>query len=355
MNSMNIDPHKLHSFVTRAVNDLSAGSGGVMVSLGNKLGLYKAMQGMGPMTSGELAARAGCAERYVREWLGSQAAGGYVVYHAGSETYELTPEQAMVLADETSPYFVPNAWEVSASMWFDEEKSIEAFRTGKGVNWADHHGRLYCGVAAFFRNGYQAHLVHEWLPALDGVVDKLARGAVVADVGCGYGHSTILMAQAFPNSHFFGFDAHTASIVEARKLAREAGIAERVTFEVADAQTYRHENYDLICFFDALHDLGDPVGAASHAEATLAPDGSVMLVEPFANDRTEDNLSPIGRIYYAGSAVLCCAHAISEGGTLVLGAQAGQGRLTKVLETAGFGRIHRATETPFNLILQARK
>jgi SAM-dependent methyltransferase len=310
---------------------------------------------MGPMSSAELAARAGCAERYVREWLGAQAAGGYLAYHAGSATYELTAEQAQVLADEDSPYFIPNAWEVSASMWFDEAKSIEAFRTGRGVNWGDHNGRLYCGVAAFFRNGYKAHLVQDWLPALDGVVEKLKAGAVVADIGCGYGHSTILMAEAFPNTRFIGFDVHAASIAEARANAQHAGLEGRVTFEVADARNYPNAGYDLICCFDALHDMGDPVGAARHARETLAPDGSVMLVEPFANDRTEDNLSPIGRLYYAASTVLCCAHSISEGGQLVLGAQAGEGRLGQVFETAGFGRFERAAETPFNLILQARR
>jgi len=354
MNAMTVDPSKLQSVLTRAVGDLSAGNGGVMISLGNKLGLYKAMKGMGPMSSDELAARSGCAERYVREWLGSQAAGGYLAYHVDSRTYELTPEQAAVLADEESPYFIPNAWEVSASMWFDEAKTIAAFRSGEGVNWGDHHDRLYCGVAAFFRNGYRAHLVQDWLPALNGVIEKLKAGAVVADVGCGHGHSTILMAEAFPNSRFFGFDVHAASIGEADDLARQAGVADRVTFEVADARTYRADGYDLICFFDALHDMGDPVGAARHAVKTLAPNGSVMLVEPFANDRTEDNFSPIGRLYYAASTTLCCAHSISEGGHLVLGAQAGEARLARVFETAGFGRFERATETPFNLILQAR-
>jgi SAM-dependent methyltransferase len=338
----------------RAVGDLSAGYGGVMVSLGSKLGLYKAMSGAGPISSKELAARARCAERYVREWLNAQAAGGYVGYHAVSDTYELSPEQAMVLADEDSPVFIPSAWQVPASMWFDERKAIEAFRTGKGVAWGDHDGRLYCGVAAFYRNAYRGSLVSEWLPALDGVVERLDAGITVADVGCGYGHSTLLMAQAFPQSRFYGFDVHAASIDEARRNAAEAGLAARVTFNVARAEDYPGKDYGLICFFDCLHDMGDPIAAAGHAAGSLASDGTVMLVEPFANDRVEDNVSPVARLYYSASTTLCCAHAISEGGNLVLGAQAGETRLAEVFRKAGLTHFRRAAETPFNLILEAR-
>jgi SAM-dependent methyltransferase len=348
-----IDPAKLDAFITRAVTDLSAGYGGVMVSLGNRLGLYKAMAGAGPLTSRELARRAECAERYVREWLGAQVAGGYVVYHAGSETYELTPEQAFVLADEDSPVFIPNAWNVPASMWFDEDKAIEAFRSGKGVAWGDHSGRLYCGVAAFYRNAYRGSLVSQWLPALDGVVDRLKRGALVADVGCGHGHSAILMAQAFPASTFRGFDTHPESIVEAKQIATDTGVG-NATFAVARADGYHGQNYDLICFFDCLHDMGDPLAAATHAAKAIARDGTVMLVEPFANDRVEDNVSPVARLYYAASTTLCCAHAISEGGHSVLGAQAGEARLADVFRKAGFTHFRRAAETPFNLILEAR-
>jgi len=350
-----IDQTKLETFLLRAVGDLSAGYGGVMVSLGSKLGLYKAMSGAGPISSKELAARVGCAERYVSEWLNAQAAGGYVNYHAVSDTYELSPEQAMVLADEDSPVFIPNAWQVPASMWFDEAKAIEAFRTGKGVAWGEHDGRLYCGVAAFYRNAYRGSLVSEWLPALDGVVEKLNAGIAVADVGCGYGHSTLLMAQAFPQSRFHGFDVHSASIDEARRNAADAGLAARVGFDVARAVDYPGKNYGLLCFFDCLHDMGDPIAAARHAAKVLAPDGTVMLVEPFANDRVEDNLSPVARLYYAASTTLCCAHAISEGGNLVLGAQAGEARLAEVFRKAGFTRFRRAAETPFNLILEARR
>ncbi|MDV3239034.1 MAG: class I SAM-dependent methyltransferase [Gammaproteobacteria bacterium] len=350
-----IDQTKLETFLERAVGDLSAGYGGVMVSLGSKLGLYKALAGAGPVSAKELAARADCAERYVREWLNAQAAGGYVEYHAVSDTYELTPEQALVLADEDSPVYIPNAWQVPASMWFDEHKAIEAFRTGKGVAWGDHDGRLYCGVAAFYRNAYRGSLVSEWLPALDGVVDKLEAGITVADVGCGHGHSSILMAEAFPNSRFHGFDVHAASVDEARRNAKQAGVAERVSFDLARAADYPGRGYDLICFFDCLHDMGDPLAAAQHAFDALAPDGTVMLVEPFANDRVEDNRSAVARLYYAASTTLCCAHAISEGGRLVLGAQAGEARLAEVFRKAGFTRFRRAAETPFNLILEARR
>jgi SAM-dependent methyltransferase len=270
-----------------------------------------------------------------------------------SDTYELTPEQAFVLANEESPVFIPNAWAVPASMWFDEEKAVEAFRTGRGVPWGDHDGRLYCGVAAFYRNAYRGSLVSEWLPALDGVTEKLERGALVADVGCGYGHSTTLMAKAFPASLYRGFDTHSESVVEAQRLAAEAGL-DRVTFVKARADDYPGTGYDLICFFDCLHDMGDPLAAATHAAKAVAKDGTVMLVEPFANDRVEDNVSPVARLYYAASTTLCCAHAISEGGRMVLGAQAGEARLADVFRKAGFTRFRRAAETPFNLILEAR-
>jgi SAM-dependent methyltransferase len=352
---LKLEQSKLDSLLTRALGDLSAGYGGVMISLGSKLGLFRAMAGAGPISSKELAVRSGCAERYVREWLNAQAAGGYVDYHAVSDTYELSPEQAMVLADEDSPVFMPSAWQIPASMWFDEEKAIHAFRTGKGVAWGDHDGRLACGVAAFYRNAYRASLLSEWLPALDGVVDRLNAGITVADVGCGHGHSTILMAQAFPRSRFHGFDTHSGSIDEARRNAADAGVADRVAFDVARAADYPGASFGLICFFDCLHDMGDPIAAARHAATALAPDGTVMLVEPFANDRVEDNRSPVARLYYAVSTMVCCAHAISEGGSLVLGAQAGEARLADVFRKAGLTHFRRAAETPFNLILEARR
>ncbi|MET0356961.1 MAG: class I SAM-dependent methyltransferase [Cellvibrio sp.] len=352
--STTIDTAKLESFVMRAVNDLSSSYGGVMVSIGNKLGLYKAMAGAGPISVTELASRSGCAERYVREWLNSQAAGCYVNYHAVSDTYELSPEHALVLADENSSVFIPHAWEAAASLWFDEEKTLNAFRTGKGVAWGDHDSRLHCGVAAFYRNGYRGSLVAQWLPALEGVVKSLEEGISVADIGCGHGHSSILMAQAFPNSRFFGFDAHAASVEEAQKNARDANIKERVIFDKKTAVDYPDHQYKLICFFDCLHDMGDPVAAAKYAAKMLAPGGTVMLVEPFAHDRLEQNLSPISRAYYASSTSVCCAHAISEGGKMVLGAQAGEARLADVFYKAGFKHFRRVAETPFNLILEAR-
>lgn len=352
---MAIDEQKLNDLVGKLVGEISAGYGGVMVSLGNKLGLYKAMAGTGPVSSQELAKRTGCAERYVREWLNSQAAGGYVLYHPKSATYELTPEQAFALADETSPVFMPPAWQVVASMWADEDKSLAAFKTGKGVSWGDHDERLFCGVAAFYRNAYRGSLVQEWLPALDGVTDKLKRGAKVADVGCGHGHSTVLMAQAFPKSQFWGFDVHQDSIDAARKVAQAAGVADRVTFERADAGAYPKRDYDLICFFDCLHDMGRPVEAASHAAKTMAKDGTVMLIEPFAGDRVEDNIGPVGRLYYSASTTMCVAHAISEHGTHSLGAQAGKGQLSHVFEKAGFRHFRQAMQTPFNLVLEARQ
>lgn len=355
MRTTAIDSSKLETFAGRAVADLAAGYTGVMVSLGSKLGLYRELAGAGPLSARELATRARCAERYVREWLNAQAASGYVTYHSASDAYELEPEQALVLADEESPYFIPHAWNVPASMWFDESKALEAFRTGCGIAWGDHDRRLACGVAAFYRNGYRASLVPQWLPALDGVVAQLETGIAVADVGCGHGHSTLLMAQAFPRSRFYGFDAHGPSIDEARRHAASAGVEGRAQFEVARAVEITDRRYGLVCFFDTLHDLGDPVAAARHAAKILAPGGSVMLVEPFAQDRVEDNLSTVSQLYYSASTMICCAHAVSEGGELVLGAQAGEARLADVFRKAGFTHFRRAAETPFNLIFEVRR
>lgn len=355
MSSPAIDTTRLESLLARAVGDLSAGHGGVMVSIGTKLGLYKALAGAGPLSPRELAERTGCAERYVSEWLNAQVAGGYVDYHAVTRTYELSPEQEMVLADEESPVFMPHAWQVTATMWADEEKTLEAFRTGKGVAWGDHDERLYCGVASFYRNAYRGSLVSQWLPALEGVVERLEAGITVADVGCGHGHSTLLMAKAFPKSRFRGFDVHPASIDAARRNAADAGLEGSVSFDVAPASGFPGEGYGLVCFFDALHDMGDPLGAARQTARALAPDGTVMLIEPFANDRVEDNVSPVARLYYSASAALCCANAIADGGRLVLGAQAGEARLADVFRKAGFTRFRRASETPFNLILEARR
>jgi SAM-dependent methyltransferase len=325
-----------------------------MVSLGDRLGLYDALNGAGPLTSMEVAERSGCAERYVREWLNSQVAAGYVEYDPDTERYTLPPEHAAVLSDRESPTLVIPAFNVPASMWLDEEKAIRAFRTGEGVPWGAHHERLACGVAAFYKNAYGATLVPEWLPALDGVVEQLETGAKVADVGCGFGHSTVLMAQAFPNSRFYGFDTHEESIAAARQNALEAGVADRVTFTTGNAIDYAENGFDLICFFDSLHDMGDPVGAARQAREALADGGTVMLVEPYAADAVEDNAHTIGRLYYSASTVLCTAHAISENGGHALGAQAGEARLAEVFAEAGFGHWRRAAESPFNLVLEAR-
>jgi ubiquinone/menaquinone biosynthesis C-methylase UbiE len=352
---MNLDKQKLDSLVGRLFGELSAGYGGVMVSLGDKLGLYRAMAGTGPLSSHEVAKRAGCAERYVREWLNAQVAGGYVDYHPTSGTYELTPEQAAILADDTSPVFLPNAWQCVASMWADEDKSLDAIKTGRGVSWGEHDGRLFCGSAAFFRNAYAGSLVQQWLPSLNGVVDRLKAGITVADVGCGHGHSTVLMAKAFPNSRFYGFDAHEGSIAVAHEVAGEAGVADRISFEIAKAASYPARGYDLICFFDSLHDMGRPTDAMRHAATSLAEGGTVMLIEPFANDKVEENINPVGRLYYAASTTMCCAHAISENGTHVLGAQAGPKQLYGVMQQAGFGSIRTAMQTPFNLVIEARR
>jgi SAM-dependent methyltransferase len=353
-NKTMVDQQKLDALVGRLIGEISAGYGGVMVGLGDKLGLYKAMAGAGPLNSQEVANRSGCAERYVREWLNSQVAGGYVDYHPTSKTYELTPEQATVLADNLSPVFLPYAWQIVASMWADEAKTLAAFKSGKGVSWGEHDERLFCGIAAFYRNAYNASLIDTWLPALTGVTDRLTQGAAVADVGCGHGHSTVLMAKAFPKSRFWGFDVHEPSIATARQVARAAGVEDRVRFEVAKSDTYEKHDYDLICFFDCLHDMGRPVDAVRYAASAMAKDGTLMLVEPFAGDRVEQNIGPVGRLYYAGSTTMCCAHAISENGSHVLGAQAGPRQLEDVLKAAGLGWVRRAVETPFNLIIEAR-
>jgi SAM-dependent methyltransferase len=352
--AVHIDEAKLETFLGQVLGDLAACYGGVMASLGDRLGLYDALNGAGPLSSAEVAERSGCAERYVREWLNSQVAAGYLEYDPQAERYTLPPEHAAVLADPESPLLLIPAFNVPASMWHDEEKAIRAFQTGEGVPWGAHHERLACGVAAFYKNAYRGTLVPQWLPALDGVVEKLEAGAKVADVGCGFGHSTVLMAEAFPNSRFYGFDTHEASIAAAHRNALDAGVADRVTFTTGAASDYAEDGFDLICFFDALHDMGDPVGAARNARSALAAGGTVMLVEPYAADAVEDNAGTIGRLYYSASTVLCCAHAISENGGHALGAQAGEARLAEVFAEAGFGHWRRAAETPFNLVLEAR-
>ncbi len=351
---MPVQERTTEEFVGQALADLAACYGGVAISTGHRLGLYRALAGRGPLSSRELASRTRCEERYVREWLNSQVAAGYLAYHEESATYELPAEHEPVLVDEDSPVFLASTFEIPASMWFDQERTLAAFRTGGGIPWGEHDGRLYCGIAAVYRNAYRASLVPEWLPALDGVVAKLDRGARVADVGSGHGHSTVLMAQAFERARFIGFDTHDASVEAARAEAEAAGVIDRVDFQRADAKSYAGDGYDLICFFDTLHDLGDPVGAARHALQALAPDGTLMVVEPYAGDAVTDNLGAIGRLYYTGSTMLCCPHSRSEDVGLALGAQAGPARLTAVLTEAGFGSVRIAHETPFNIVLEAR-
>lgn len=355
MRTTTVDETALQAFVLKAVDDLGAGYLGVMVSLGARLGFYRVLADDGPLTSTQLAARTDCAERYVRDWAASQAAAGYLAYDASTQTFALTPEQELVLANEESPVYLPPAWNVPAAMWSDESKALHAFRTGEGIAWGDHDPRLAHGTAAFYRNGYRAALTSQWLPALEGVVESLDRGIAVADIGAGHGHTTVMMAEAFPQSRFYGFDSHGPSVSEARRNARTAGVEERVVFEQARADEYEPAGFGLICFFDALHDMGDPLGALRHAARSLAPDGSLLLVEPNAADRLEDNLTMIAQTYYAASSMICTAHALADGGELVLGAQAGPARLTEVLHAAGFGRVRVVAETPFNLIIEARR
>jgi SAM-dependent methyltransferase len=354
MSTAGIDEAKLQAFMGQAVTDMGAVISAPLMMIGEKLGLYKAMAHAGPLTPAEVAERAGASERYVREWLGNQAAGGYVTYDPEGERYTLPDEHALALADEDSPFYILGMYDSIASLYADEDQILEAFRSGEGMGWHEHDHRLFRGTERFFRPGYRANLVDQWIPALDGVHEKLEAGARVADIGCGHGASTIIMAQAFPKSEFFGFDYHGASIERAREAAREAGVADRINFAVASAKDYPGEAHDLACVFDCLHDMGDPVGAARHVLDTLAADGTWMIVEPFAGDRVEENLNPVGRVFYGASTVICTPASLAQEVGLALGAQAGEARLTDVLTEGGFTRVRRATETPFNLILEAR-
>ncbi|MBI2705255.1 MAG: class I SAM-dependent methyltransferase [Actinobacteria bacterium] len=346
---------RLNDFLGRFVGDLGAAVHASLVVLGDKLGLYKALA-EGPATSVELAERTGCAERYVREWLAAQAASGYAHYDSATERYSMDDVQIFALADETSPAFIPGGFYVATSVAKDLEKLESAFQTGGGVGWHEHDHHLFHGTERFFRPGYKANLVPAWIPALEGVDGKLRAGAVVADVGCGHGASTIILAEEYPSSRFVGYDYHPASIEAARKAAADAGVSDRVSFEVATAKDYPTVDggYDLVAFFDCLHDMGDPVGAATHVRKTLKPDGTWLLVEPYSGDRVEDNINPVGRVFYSASTAICTAHSLSQEVGLALGAQAGEARLRQVALDGGFGSFRRATETPFNLVLEAR-
>jgi SAM-dependent methyltransferase len=349
-----IDQAKLEQFVGAVVGDLGATLNTALIRIGDKLGLYKAMAGAGPLTPAELAERTETSERYVREWLAAQAAGGYVWYDPETESYELPAEHAMALADEDSPAFMLGGFQIASAILADEPKLADAFRTGEGVGWHEHDHRLFGGTERFFRPGYRANLVESWIPALDGVEAKLQAGAKVADIGCGHGASTIIMAEAYPKSTFVGFDYHDGSIEAAREAAEAAGVGDRVSFEVASAKDYPGSGYDLLCFFDCLHDMGDPIGALRHVLTTVAADGTVMLVEPYAGDRVDQNLNPIGRVYYCASTMLCTPGSLDQEVGLALGAQAGEARLGEVAREAGFTRFRKATETPLNLVLEAR-
>ena len=351
---MAINEEKLNQLLGKFVADFGAAFHAGLVVIGENLGLYKAMAGAGALTSAELAERTGTNERYVREWLNSQAAGGYVEYDAAAGRYSLSEEQAFALADEKSPAYLPGAFLLATSALRAVPKIAEKFRTGEGFGWHEHDHGLFRGTELFFRPGYAANLISSWIPSLEGVEEKLKKGAKVADVGCGLGASTILMARAYPNSTFVGYDYHDGSIEMARERASEEGVADRVKFEVAKAKDYPGTDYDFVAFFDCLHDMGDPVGAASHVLESLAPDGTWMIVEPFAGDRVEDNLNPVGRIFYSASTLLCTPASLSQEVGLALGAQAGEQGIRDVTARGGFTRFRRASETPFNLVFEAR-
>ncbi len=345
---------QVEAFAGQVVTDVAATLSGVMTNVGHKLGLYKAMAGAGPLSSGTLASRAQTDERYTREWLNNQVAGGYVHYDAQSGHYQLPDHHVPVLADEDSPVFLVPALEVAASLWLDEEKITGVFKSGEGIAWDEHHHRLFCGSEALFRPGYRANLIPQWIHALDGVAEKLARGGKVADIGCGHGASTIVLANAFANSRFYGFDSHEESITTARERAREARCAGNIEFLLADAGSYSEIDFDLICFMDCLHDMGDPVGAAMNAKSALRDGGSLLLVEPAARDCVSDNINPVSRMYYAASTAVCTPCSRSQDVGLALGAQAGPRRLGEVLAQAGFANVRTVAETPFNIVMEAR-
>jgi 2-polyprenyl-3-methyl-5-hydroxy-6-metoxy-1,4-benzoquinol methylase len=344
---------RLNELLGKVVTEIGAAANGTLILLGDKLKLFKSLAKDGPLTSQELADATGTSERYIREWLSAQAASGYVEYDKDTNQFYMSPEQASVLADDDSPALMTGAYYSISSMYHDEPKVAEAFKTGKGVTWGDHNNCLFCGVEKFFRPSYKSSLLSSWIPALNGTEEKLISGAQVADIGCGHGVSTLIMAEAFPNSQFTGYDFHEASIKHAQHIAEESGL-KNVSFEVADAKSYPKQNYDLITFFDALHDMGDPEGAAAYALKALDKDGACMIVEPFANDNLHENFNPLGRAYYAFSTMICTPNALSQDVGLALGSQAGRKKLTEVITNGGFNRVKVAVETPFNFIFEAR-
>ncbi|MBZ5685972.1 MAG: class I SAM-dependent methyltransferase [Acidobacteriia bacterium] len=347
---------RIEQFAGQVVTDLAAAMAGVMTNLGHKLGLYRAMAESGPIHSDELARRTATNERSVREWLNGQVAGGYVLFDTDTNQYLLPPEHVFVLANPDSPAFLTPAFDVAASLWHDEDQILAAFRSGKGMGWHEHNCRLFTATEAFFRNGYRAHLTQTWIPSLSGVQEKLENGGCVADVGCGHGASAILMAQAFPKSKFVGIDYHESSITVARERAKQAGVADQIRFEVGTARVLASskERFDLVCFMDSFHDMGDPLEAVWSCRQAMAPNGALMLVEPFAKDRAEENVGPVARMYYSASAGFCTQNALSQGGRYSLGAQAGATQLLAILKDAGFRSAKVAMETPFNLVIEAR-
>jgi len=349
-----INPDKLNELLGRAVQDMGAALQAPLILIGDKLGLYRSMANGEPVTPAELAKRTGTAERYVLEWLNANAAGRLVEYDAEKDVYSMTPEQALVLGMDDTPVHLPGFYHLLASLMKDEEKLTEIYRTGKGMGWHEHEKGLFEGTERFFRPTYLANLVSSWIPALEGVEAKLKAGARVADIGCGHGASTLLMAKSYPASHFIGFDYHQASIEAARAKAAAAGLADRVEFEIAPAKAFPGKNYDLVAFFDCLHDMGDPVGAAKHVHDSLAPDGTWMIVEPFAHDDMAKNHNPVGRIFYSASATVCVPCSLSQEVGLGLGAQAGPAKIEDVARSGGFTRFRKATETPFNMVFEAR-
>jgi SAM-dependent methyltransferase len=350
---MALDEAKLQTFMGQFVHDLGAVMHAATIVVGDELGLYKALAA-GPVTAEALAKNTRTDARYVREWLSSQAASGYVQFDPATRHFSMSEEQAYALAIEGSPAFIPGAFQIAVAQFKAIPKILDAFKTGKGLGWHQHDAALFHGTERFFRPGYAANLVNAWIPALDGVNEKLEAGARVADVGCGHGASTIIMAHAYPKSEFFGFDYHEPSILYAREAAKRAEVADRVHFDVAAAQSDPNADYDFVAFFDCLHDMGDPVGAAAHVRKSLAADGTWMIVEPFAHDRLEDNLNPVGRVFYSASTFICTPASRAQEGSMCLGAQAGEARIREVVSTAGFKRFRRATETPFNLIYEVR-
>jgi len=350
---MELNENKLHDLLGKVVVEMGAAANGPLITIGDKLGLYKSLSESGHMTSDELASKTNTAERYVREWLSAQAGSGYVEYDSISKKFFMTPEQSAVFGNDKSPVFMTGAFYAITSLYHDEPKILNAFKTGEGVSWGNHNKCLFCGTEKFFSPSYENNLISSWIPSMEGVTEKLEKGAKVADIGCGHAASTIIMAKAFPNSTFIGFDFHEESIQQAKSRANDAGVT-NVSFEVSTAKTFPGKDYDFITFFDCLHDMGDPVGACAHVKDALKPDGTCMIVEPFANGSLEENLNPVGRAFYAFSTMLCVPCSLNQEVGLALGAQAGEEKLKEAITAGGFSHFKRATETPFNLILEAR-